>query len=201
MEEGTGKREEGREVVAQTGNGLEQQIDEQFMHKALDEARLALNSGEFPVGCVLVMDGHVVGHGYRQNSGGELSNEIDHAEMVTLRRLLVDNPGIDCSQVTAYCTMEPCLMCYSTMLLSGICRFVWAYEDVMGGGTSLDLQGLSPLYKDMEVALVPGVLRRESLTLFGRFFQNYSYWQGSQLADYTLEQWKRDREKGIGKRE
>lgn len=90
-------------------------------------------------------------------------------------------------------------MCYATMLLSGIRRFVWAYEDVMGGGTSLALQGLSPLYKDMEVALVTGVLRRESLTLFGRFFRNYSYWQGSLLADYTLEQW--SREKGTGKKE
>ena len=92
-------------------------------------------------------------------------------------------------------------MCFATMLLSGIRRYVWAYEDVMGGGTSLALQGLSPLYKDMEVAVVTGVLRRESLTLFGRFFRNYSYWQDSLLADYTLEQWNMDREKGKGKRE
>ncbi len=190
-----GKREEGKEVTDQAGNGLQQKSDEQFMHQALDEARLALDAGEFPVGCVLVLDDHVVGRGHRRNSGGALSNEIDHAEVVTLQRLLTDHPGIDCSRVTAYCTMEPCLMCYAAMLLSGIRRFVWAYEDVMGGGTSLALQGLSPLYKDMEVALVPGVLRRESLTLFGRFFQNYSYWQGSRLADYTLEQWNMDREK------
>ena len=180
---------------------MQQKSDEQFMHQALDEARLALDEGEFPVGCVLVLDDHVVGQGRRVNSGGELANEIDHAEMVTLRKLLADHPGIDCSQVTAYCTMEPCLMCYATMLLSGIRRFVWAYEDVMGGGTSLVLQGLPPLYKDMEVALVPGMLRGESLALFSLFFRDYSYWQGSQLAEYTLEQWNKDREMGIGKRE
>ena len=187
-------REEGNEVTDQAGNGLQQKFDEQFMHQALDEARLALDAGEFPVGCVLVLDDHVVGRGHRQNSGGALSNEIDHAEVVTLRRLLADHPGIDCSRVTAYCTMEPCLMCYTTMLLSGIRRFVWAYEDVMGGGTSLALQGLSPLYKEMEVELVPDVLRSESLTLFGRFFQNYSYWQESLLADYTLGQLKSEKE-------
>jgi tRNA(adenine34) deaminase len=194
MKEETGKREEEIEVAEQTGSGLQQKSDKQFMHQALDEARLALDAGEFPVGCVLVLVGHVVGRGHRQNSGGALSNEIDHAEVVTLRRLFTDHPGIDCSRVTAYCTMEPCLMCYTTMLLSGIRRFVWAYEDIMGGGTSLALQELSPLYKKMKVDLVPDVLRSESLTLFGRFFQNYSYWQESLLAEYTLDQWNRDRE-------
>ena len=178
-------------MTAQTEKSL--QIDKQFMHQALDEARLALAAGEFPVGCVLVLDGQTVERGHRLNSEGALANEVDHAEVVTLRRLLADQPGIDCSRITAYSTMEPCLMCYATMLLSGIRRFVWAYEDIMGGGTSLPLQELSPLYKDMEVELVSGVLRRESLTLFGRFFQNYSYWQGSRLADFTLNQWNKEK--------
>ena len=164
--------------------------DKKFMGQALSEARLALGAGEFPVGCVLVVDGRVVERGHRQNSEGTASNEIDHAEIITLRRLLVGQPGIDCSRITVYCTMEPCLMCYSTMLLSGIRRFVWAYEDVMGGGTSLPLRELFPLYRDMEVELVPDVLRSESLALFGRFFEKYSYWQDSLLADHTLEQCK-----------
>jgi len=166
------------------------------MRLALDEARLALDAGEFPVGCVLVLDGKVVGRGHRQNSEGALSNEVDHAEVVTLRSLLAEQPGIDCRRITAYCTMEPCLMCYATMLLSGIRRFVWGFEDVMGGGTSLPLLELFPLYREMEVDLVAGVLRNECLALFGRFFQDYSYWQGSQLADYTLGQWDREKERG-----
>ncbi len=169
------------------------------MGLALDEARLALAAGEFPVGCVLVLDDRVVAGGHRRNSEGALANEVDHAEVVTLRTLLDTQPEIDCSRMTAYSTMEPCLMCYATMLLSGIRRFVWGYEDVMGGGTSVSLQDLTPLYKEMRVELVPAVLRRDCLELFGRFFQDYSYWQGSQLADYTLEQW--GREEGRGKRE
>ena len=162
--------------------------DERFMEQALIEARLALDDGEFPVGCVLVAENRVIARGHRHNSEGVSSNEIDHAEVVTLRHLLTEQPGLDCSRITVYCTMEPCLMCYATMLLSGIRRFVWAYEDVMGGGTSLPLKEVAPLYRDMEVELVPGVLRRESLSLFARFFREYSYWQGSLLADYTLEQ-------------
>ncbi|RUM43376.1 MAG: hypothetical protein DSY80_05740 [Desulfocapsa sp.] len=84
-------------------------------------------------------------------------------------------------------------MCHATLLLSGIRSFIRAYENVMGGGTSVPLQKLSALYKDMKVRLVPGVLRRERLELFCHFFEQYSYWQNSLLAEYTLRQWRKDR--------
>jgi tRNA(adenine34) deaminase len=83
-------------------------------------------------------------------------------------------------------------MCYSAMLLNGIRTFVYAYEDAMGGGTGLQLTGLTPLYQTMapEVRILPHVLRRESLDLFKSFFTSpeNNYWQGSLLADYTLAQ-------------
>ncbi|MCI5221974.1 MAG: nucleoside deaminase [Candidatus Electrothrix sp. AR4] len=166
------------------------QDDEQFMRQALAEARVALDAGEFPVGCVLALDDKAVACGRRRNSEGSSSNEIDHAEMVTLRALLAEQPAIDCGRITVYSTMEPCLMCYSTLLLSGVRRFVWAYEDVMGGGTSLPLRHLAPLYQDMDAELVPDVLRSESLALFGRFFETYSYWQGSMISEHTLAQYR-----------
>ncbi|BCO09594.1 tRNA-specific adenosine deaminase [Desulfolithobacter dissulfuricans] len=162
--------------------------DTAFMKLALEEAGAALAEGEFPVGCVLVADDNVLARGHRRNSRAESRNEIDHAEVVTLRRLLEEKPGIDLGRVTLYCTMEPCLMCYATMLLSGIRRFVWGYEDVMGGGTGLELNHLPPLYAAMEVELVPGVLRAESLALFRQFFKEHDYWQDSFLARYTLSQ-------------
>ncbi len=162
-----------------------QEQDEQFMRVALTEAKLALAEGEFPVGCVLVQDGQIIAQGHRRNSSSASCNEIDHAEILTLRSLLAAQPSLDCCQITVYSTLEPCLMCYSTLLLSGIRRFVWAYEDIMGGGTALPLAKLTPLYQDMQVELVPSILRRESLELFVQFFQTHSYWQDSLLATYT----------------
>ena len=159
-----------------------------FMRHALDEARSALKSGNFPVGCVLVADERVIARGQRINSSGPAANEMDHAEINTLRQLLQNHPQTDLKEVTAYSTMEPCLMCYTTLLLSGIRRFVWAFEDVMGGGTSLKLEQLNPLYADMHVECVPHVMRTESLALFQEFFRNHSYCADSELARYTLEQ-------------
>jgi tRNA(adenine34) deaminase len=163
--------------------------DKKFMRHALDQARLALKEGEFPVGCAIVQGDTILQSGRRRNSEGAESNEIDHAEMVTLRALLAEQSGLDYQGITVYSTMEPCLMCYTTLLLSGVRRFVWAYEDVMGGGTNLPLQHLPPLYRDMQVELISDVLRQESLSLFAQFFQKYTYWQDSLIAEYTLTQY------------
>ena len=161
---------------------------EHYMGAALDEARQAFAAGEFPVGCVLVAEGRIIANGRRANSIEQNRNEIDHAEMLTLRRLLAEQPRLDLSEVTVYTTLEPCLMCYSTLLLSGIRSFVWAYEDVMGGGSNLPLFMLNTLYAQMRVHLLDRVRRAESLHLFQQYFQTGDYWQDSLLARYTLAQ-------------
>jgi len=165
---------------------------ETFMRLALEQAQQALASNEFPVGAVIVAGDEPVAIGRRENSQSETANELDHAEIVALRDLLARRPDIDRTTLTIYSTMEPCLMCYSTLLLNGIRTFVYAYEDAMGGGTSLQLAHLTPLYQGMEpeVRILPHILRQESLDLFKTFFTSpaNNYWQGSLLAEYTLAQ-------------
>ncbi len=165
-------------------------VHQTFMRLALSEAEQALAANEFPVGCVIVHHGEVVARGHRTNSRTGTANELDHAEVAALRELLSARPEIDRPGLTVYSTMEPCLMCYATLLLNGVRTIAWAYEDAMGGGTGLDLDSLPPLYREMRPTLIGGVLRAESLALFQRFFLNpdNDYWQGSLLADYTLRQ-------------
>ena len=158
------------------------------MRSALREATTALEQGDFPVGCVLVKDNQVLANARRQNSSGDRANEMDHAEVMALRQLLHDQPNVDCSDITAYSTMQPCLMCYATLLLSGVRKFVWAYEDIMGGGTDLPLNELPALYANMQVEVIPRVLRGDSLALFQEFFRRFDYWRDSPLAEYTLAQ-------------
>ncbi len=163
---------------------------EHFMQQALDEARKALRSKEFPVGCVLVHDNRIIARGRRIHSGPSGRNELDHAEIIALHDLITGHPGINPGQVIAYCTMEPCLMCYAALLLSGIGTIVYAYEDAMGGGTGLLLGHLTPLYREAKIEIISHVLRQESLQLFRQFFLDpeNNYWQGSYLAEYTLRQ-------------
>lgn len=163
------------------------------MAEALAEAEEALAKGEFPVGCVLVHQGRIVGRGRRRQSGGRASqpvNEIDHAEILALRDLLDHHPDIAPGEVTVYATLEPCLMCFAALLISGVRTIVYAYEDAMGGGTALPMDRLAPLYRAMEITIVPHIMREKSLRLFKQFFKasGNPYLGDTLLAEYTLAQ-------------
>ncbi len=162
---------------------------EKHMNSALAEAKRALEKGDFPVGCVIVGKNGVVASGRREHSFDK-PNELDHAEIVALRNLLESGHGTDTEELVAYSTMEPCLMCFSTLLLNNIRTIVYAYEDVMGGGTGLRLNDLPPLYASLEVTVISHVLRKESLQLFQQFFRDPDtpYWNDSLLSRYTLAQ-------------
>lgn len=167
---------------------IQDQDDERFMLLALRQAREALERNEFPVGCVIVNDGEVVACGARMNSSER--NELDHAEIIALRSLLSSAPATDLSRATVYSTMEPCLMCFSTMLVNNVGRIVYGYEDVMGGGTSLQLHTLAPLYAARIIEIHGPILRNECLVLFQEFFRNQQngYLCDTLLANYTLAQ-------------
>jgi len=161
---------------------------EHFMGKALDQAKKALAAGEFPVGCAMVHQDKILATGSRKGTAGDFPNEIEHAEMIVLKRLIDLQVNTDKNRIILFTTLEPCLMCMGALILSGISEIVYAYEDVMGGGTRCDLTKLSPLYKNHRISIVPNILRKDSLELFKAFFQNpeNSYWRGSLLARYTL---------------
>lgn len=166
---------------------------ETFMEMALARAEQALARREFPVGCVLAAGDRVLCDGSRERTADGRSNETEHAEIVALRRLEElerEGGGPERSEITCYCTMEPCLMCFGALLINGITKIVFAYEDAMGGGTSADLSLLPPLYSKKDVLVTGGVLRERSLALFQSFWRDPSntYLNGSLLRAYTLDQ-------------
>ncbi len=163
--------------------------DEKYMKLALVQAEKALERGEFPVGCVIVLNGEVVAEGERRNSA-ENVNELDHAEMVALRKFLLEKRQVDMDKLIVYSTLEPCLMCQATLIVNGINNIVYAYEDAMGGGTNLPVNLLSPLYKDRQLKITSGVMREESLALMQKFFESEDnlYLKDTYLCDYTMKQ-------------
>ena len=163
---------------------------EYYMKKALQLAEAALAAGEFPVGCVMVYEDRIIASGARENSTENCINEVDHAEMIALRRLSDLGIKINLKKLTLFSTLEPCLMCFGALLISDIRKIVFAYEDAMGGGTHCDLSKLPPLYKENQISIIPNILREKSLHLLKAFFSNpeNTYLKDSLLADYTLRQ-------------
>ncbi|KPA12818.1 cytidine deaminase [Candidatus Magnetomorum sp. HK-1] len=163
-----------------------------FMKKALNHAETALNRGDFPVGCILTFNNQIIATGERTGTVHSVSNELDHAEINALRKLSQYNPpdSFDTSQLTIYCTLEPCLMCFSAIMIHGLSRLVYAFEDVMGGGTAIDRTHLTPLYRNHNIEIVSGLCRAESLSLFKAFYSDSKnkYLADSYLANYILNQ-------------
>jgi len=165
-------------------------IHEKHMRKALASAERALQQGEFPVGCVLVHNDAILVNGMRRGTRRQMPSELEHAEMIALAELERRFPDPPRSEITLYCTLEPCLMCFGAILLSGVGTLVYAYEDAMGGAASCARDHLAPLYAGSTIAVTGGICRPESLALFKAFFRNphLAYWRGSLLAQYTLDQ-------------
>jgi tRNA(adenine34) deaminase len=163
---------------------------EHFMTKALQQAEAALAAGEFPVGCVMVYENKIIATGAREGTTGDCTNEVDHAEMVALRRLINLHTNINLREVTLFRTLEPCRMCFGALMISDIRKIIFAYEDAMGGGTQCDFTKLPPLYKENQISIIPHILRKKSLQLLKAFFSNpkNTYLNGSLLATYTLRQ-------------
>ncbi len=178
------------------------------MAEALQLAKTALSNGDFPVGCVLVSGDKLLGSGLRSHTRPGDVNELDHAEVSALKDLASRGGPLEHGNdqdITAYCNLEPCLMCLGALILNGIKRIVYAYEDVMGGATGLDfsrpLTGApgttedlidirnNNLYVNSRVEIIGGVMRQESLALFKTYFSDpaQSYWRDSLLYKYTLE--------------
>ena len=172
---------------------------DKWMSVVLDLAESAMSRGDFPVGCILVSGDTLVGSGSRSHTRPGDINELDHAEISAIRdwiaRKRPSGYGDDVT-LTAYCNLEPCLMCLGAMILNGIRRIVYAYEDVMGGATGLDFSrplsaagiGGEDLYVESHIEIIRGIKRKESLALFKSFFSNpaNSYWKDSMLYRYTV---------------
>ncbi|MDF1594209.1 MAG: nucleoside deaminase [Desulfobacterales bacterium] len=161
-----------------------------FMRKALAQAKQTLAIGEFPAAAILVGTDGIIASGARTGTIENRFNETDHAEMLALRNMNRIKASSPAGGLTAYCTLEPCLMCFGALLISGVTNIVYAYEDAMGGGTRCDLSRLPPLYQNMSFSIVPHILRADSLALFKTYFSNPQtvYLKKSFLAAYTLTQ-------------
>lgn len=189
---------------------VQMELNEKWMSKAIDLAEEASRHGEFPVGAVLVAENEIIGRGARLHSRQWFANELDHAEILAIRDMTCSdyfrNTPYDAREITAYVTLEPCLMCLGALLINGVRRIVFAYEDVMGGACGIQESRSGMSWSCGENGAVAcgsftenwlyggwiaagGVMRKESLALFKRFFRSSGsdYLRNTLLERYTLE--------------
>ena len=105
--------------------------DEYWMLQALQQAQLAQEQQEVPVGAVVVVDDDLVSSGYNQTI---LSCDPSaHAEVVALRAAARALHNHRLPQVTLYVTLEPCMMCAGTLVQARVQRLVYGAKEPKAG--------------------------------------------------------------------
>ena len=139
------------------------------MRLALDEAEDAAESGEVPVGAVIVREGEVIARA--GNASVSSSDATAHAELLAIQAASVVMGDQRLTGCTLYVTLEPCAMCAGAIVLSRLDRVVFGAWDEKAGmaGSVGDLLRGPGLNHRPEVQ--GGVMEKECGELLSEFFK------------------------------
>jgi tRNA(adenine34) deaminase len=138
--------------------------DSDFMKEALKEAEIALKEGNWPIGCVIVLDGRIIARAHNQVYSNK--DKLAHAEMLALKQAQ-DILGKNHKKATLYTTYEPCPMCFGASVLSRIKRVVSGI-DLDNSGSMYFRENLPLLFKQdkFSVEFASEVLADECYKIF-----------------------------------
>lgn len=146
------------------------QTHERWIAEAMNEARLAGDKGEVPVGAVVVAEGQIIGRGHNQVES--LQDPTAHAEILAIGAASGHGESWRLDEATLYVTLEPCTMCCGAILLSRVGTVVFGAADPRAGAvvsTSRLLDG-NPYRQRVEV--VGGISATECGSILTDFFRS-----------------------------
>ena len=147
-----------------------QEQDRYFMQQALNEAALAEELDEVPIGAVVVHNGEIVGRGHNLR---ETSNDpTTHAEMIAIRQAAQALDSWRLLDCTLYVTLEPCVMCMGAIILARIPNLVFGCRDPRVGAVGSIYNLAEDERFNHRVAVQEGVLEQECSTQLKSFFQH-----------------------------
>ncbi|MFV0418222.1 MAG: nucleoside deaminase [Dysgonomonas sp.] len=138
--------------------------DEYYMRQALNEAQIAFDKNEVPIGAVVVCKGRIIARAH--NLTETLNDVTAHAEMQAVTAAANVLGGKYLTDCTLYVTLEPCPMCAGGLLWSQISRIVCGAKDEKKGCSLFSPNILHP-----KTTIAYGVLEDESINLLREFFR------------------------------
>ena len=142
----------------------QQKKDERYMRMALEEAQIAYEAGEIPIGAVVVCKDRVISRAH--NLTETLCDVTAHAEMQAITAAANTLGGKYLTDCTLYVTVEPCVMCAGALGWSQIPRIVYGCRDEKRGFTDYAPHALHP-----KCTVVGGVIEDECRQLMQQFFK------------------------------
>ena len=141
---------------------------EQAMQVALQQAQLASESGDVPVGAVVMHDGQIIAA--RHNEREATGDPTAHAEILALRDAATALGRWRLNDCTLVVTLEPCVMCAGALINARVETLVYATADLKGGATSSLYNVCSDPRLNHNPIVKHGVCEHEATVLLKEFF-------------------------------
>lgn len=145
--------------------------DIKYMREAVNEASKAIESGEVPIGCVIVYKDEIIGRGH--NLRNSKKNPLCHAEISAINEAAGFMGDWRLEECTLYVTVEPCPMCAGAIVQARIPRVVFGTPNVKAGCAGSILNILNEPKFNHQVDVTCGVLREECAAPMSEFFKRF----------------------------
>jgi tRNA(adenine34) deaminase len=141
---------------------------DEWMRRALDQARRAFEADEVPIGAVVVHEEQVIGEGFNQRE--MLSDPTAHAEMIAITQAAQALGSWRLLDCTLYITLEPCPMCAGAIVQARIPRVIYGASDPKAGACHTLYSITDDPRLNHRAAVLGGVLQEECRAILQEFF-------------------------------
>jgi tRNA(adenine34) deaminase len=144
-------------------------VDEQYMRIAIDQAKIAEENGDVPIGAVIVHNNQVIAKAYNQKE--QLQDPTTHAEIIALTQAAAALENWHLNGCTMYVTLEPCPMCAGALVLARIDRLVYGCDDPKTGAVKSLYNIATDSRLNHRLEVISGIMADECGKLLTEFFQ------------------------------
>ncbi|MBU7450917.1 tRNA adenosine(34) deaminase TadA [Leuconostoc citreum] len=145
----------------------DEQID-YFMQVALNEASIAFNEGEVPIGAVIVKDNQIIAKAHNHREAEQLATA--HAELMAIEKANLKLKSWRLENTALFVTLEPCVMCAGAIINSRIAAVYYGADDVKGGATRSLYRLLEDARLNHRVVVHHGIRSEDCGQLLKQFF-------------------------------
>jgi len=153
-------------VVREAENLL--QPHDSWMRRALEQARVAFDAGEVPVGAVIVYGERIIAEACNQREA--LNDPTAHAEMIAITQAAQALESWRLLDCTLYVTLEPCPMCAGAIVQARIPTVIYGTVDPKAGASHSLYQITSDPRLNHQATVIGGVLKEECRAILQEFF-------------------------------
>ena len=143
--------------------------DERYMQIAIDQAHIAEENGDVPIGCVIVYKDRVIAKAYNQRE--QLHDPTAHAEIIALTQAAEFIENWRLHGCTLYVTLEPCPMCAGALVLGRLDRVVYGTDDPKTGAVRSLYELVEDSRLNHQLEVTNGVMQDECKNQLQTFFQ------------------------------